>query len=285
VFDFRYHVASLAAVFLALVVGIVIGVGLSGQSIVKESERVALNDRIEQLQSDVARAESRVQRERAAERFAEAAYPALMEDRLAGRRVVVVFVGPPRDALRSAVSRTIADAGGITARLRLIKVPVDGPALVDAVPADAAPDVGSIGRELGRELLSGGDTPLWDALAAQLVIERTDERTDEADTAADGVVMVRAAEPQQGDSAEFLSGLYSGLTGSVPAVWVDGLQADPAQTFRPDGFAVVRGVDATIGRVALAVLLETGAQGEYGPGTDTVVPPIPPVSPLETQSG
>ena len=33
VFDFRYHVASLAAVFLALMIGILVGVGISGHGL------------------------------------------------------------------------------------------------------------------------------------------------------------------------------------------------------------------------------------------------------------
>ena len=38
-FDLRYHVASLAAVFLMLVVGILIGVGISGRGFVDDAER------------------------------------------------------------------------------------------------------------------------------------------------------------------------------------------------------------------------------------------------------
>ena len=37
--DLRYHVASLSAVFLALVVGILVGVGISGRGLVDKSER------------------------------------------------------------------------------------------------------------------------------------------------------------------------------------------------------------------------------------------------------
>ena len=38
-FDFRYHIASLAAVFLALVLGILIGVAISGRGFVDKAER------------------------------------------------------------------------------------------------------------------------------------------------------------------------------------------------------------------------------------------------------
>ena len=48
--DFRYHVASLAAVFFALVLGIVVGVGISGRGFVDKSERQKLENRIDRLQ-------------------------------------------------------------------------------------------------------------------------------------------------------------------------------------------------------------------------------------------
>ena len=41
-FDLRYHVASLAAVFLALVIGILVGVGLTRGGFVSKAERGAL---------------------------------------------------------------------------------------------------------------------------------------------------------------------------------------------------------------------------------------------------
>jgi len=49
VFDLRYHVASLTAVFVALVVGILVGVGLSGKGFVNDAERSNLNNQIADL--------------------------------------------------------------------------------------------------------------------------------------------------------------------------------------------------------------------------------------------
>ena len=54
-FDLRYHVASLAAVFLMLVIGILIGVGISGRGFVDDAERDRLNGRISDLQEQVDR--------------------------------------------------------------------------------------------------------------------------------------------------------------------------------------------------------------------------------------
>ena len=49
-FDLRYHVASLAAVFLALIIGILVGAGLATRTDVEGSERRVLQDRIKELQ-------------------------------------------------------------------------------------------------------------------------------------------------------------------------------------------------------------------------------------------
>src|SRR5262245_51747419 len=110
-FDFRYHVVSLAAVFLALVVGIVVGVGLSGQGIVQESERENLNNQIVDLNAELESKDSELAQNAAAEQFVTASYPAVMNGRLAGKRIAVVYVGSP-DRTRGAVEQAITDAGG-----------------------------------------------------------------------------------------------------------------------------------------------------------------------------
>ena len=51
-FDFRYHVASLAAVFVALVIGILVGVGLSGRGFVDDAERSNLERQIQDLRDE-----------------------------------------------------------------------------------------------------------------------------------------------------------------------------------------------------------------------------------------
>ena len=52
-FDLRYHVASLAAVFLALVIGILVGVGISSGGFVQKGERRILNDKIDELERNL----------------------------------------------------------------------------------------------------------------------------------------------------------------------------------------------------------------------------------------
>ena len=174
-FDLRYHVASLAAVFLMLVVGILIGVGISGRGFVDDAERDRFNDRIAGLeeQRDAAKetADDFERRQEAAEEFVQSAYPALAAKRLDGKNVAILVLGPV-DPSVSAIERAVEDdADGHVSRMRALELPLrlkgveaalsEKPELGGYVGDD---QLGNLGRDLGRELAAGGETPLWDAL-------------------------------------------------------------------------------------------------------------------------
>src|ERR671919_143433 len=111
-FDLRYHVASLAAVFIALVIGILVGVGLSGRGVLRDRERINYEQRIDQLERRVADAEDRVRNQEALEQYERETYPALMENRLASRRVAAIFIGSFEGELAQSVRQTVEDADG-----------------------------------------------------------------------------------------------------------------------------------------------------------------------------
>jgi Copper transport outer membrane protein, MctB len=285
VFDFRYHVASLAAVFIALVLGIVVGVGLSGSGITKEADlKLAREQRdVARAQRDAARARLQ-QISKTADAFS-VAYPALLHDRLRDKSVAILFIGPTDDGLAQAIDKTLSDAGARPAtRVLSVNVPVDVEA-IDATLAAKGPQfqqyVGddklqALGGALGGEFVSGGETPLWKALGRQLVGERVGNVLQPAD----GVVVARTVRPQEGTTATFLRGLYHGLVSAgVPAVGVETTAATPSAvtTFRDRGLSSVDDIDLDTGRAALALLLAGADAGQYGvkPGADEIVPPAP----------
>ena len=288
-FDLRYHVVSLAAVFLALVLGVLIGVGISGRGFVDDSERTNLQRKIADLERRLDEAEVRSRTQDAALSFTDAAYDAVMHERLAGRRFALVFVGSvDRQLVGAAVERAIDDAGGDVVRLRALRVPLreeeletmlaERSALADYRGGERMPE---LGRDLGRELVQGGETPLWSALTRVLV----EERSGGLGEPVDGVVVARSTAPQQRLTARFLEGFYEGLTASDRAVGVEaastGVSAVPV--YRRAGLSSVDAVDTATGRVALAVLLAGGRPGHYGvkDAPDGALPPIEPVEPRE----
>ena len=291
VIDLRYHVFSLAAVFVFFVVGVVVGVGLSGQGFVEEGERRNLNAQIERLRNDLEDAEARVEaleaQQRAGEQYVQRSYPVLMQERLDGRRIARVVVGEVDERAAGVlddVDRTLADANGTPAWLRALRVPVDESAVADALSSrpelaeHSSTDLRRLGRALARELIDGGETPLWDALSPVLVAQRSGSMGQPVD----GVVVARSAPPQSGRSADFVRGFYEGLD-DVPAVGVEETDADPSaiSVFARADLSTVDNVDTRMGRLALALLLAGGSPGDYGV-KETAAAAVPPVDPLPT---
>src|SRR5947208_2102939 len=114
-FDLRYHVASLAAVFLALIVGILVGVGLAGSGVTKEADlKVAREERDSARRDAAARLAQLKQLGTTADTMQSAfqqAYPEVMRSRLKGKRVAVLYVGPVDGGVNQAVETTLLDAG------------------------------------------------------------------------------------------------------------------------------------------------------------------------------
>jgi Copper transport outer membrane protein, MctB len=290
VFDLRYHVASLAAVFLMLVVGILIGVGISGRGFVDDAERKRLEGRIAGLQEDVdaanANADDFERRQEAAENFVESAYPALAANRLRGKNVAILVLGPV-DPTVSSVERAIEeDADGHVSRMRALELPLRVEAVESAL--SERPELGgyvgdeqlaNLGRDLGRELAAGGETPLWDALEPELVEVREGGLADPVD----GVVVMRTAEPQEAESSRFLGGLYQGLgSAGVPVVGVEPTRVEQSAipVFQRYRLSTIDGVDTPVGQLAtLLVLAEPDAAGDYGvrDTADRILPPIEPL--------
>lgn len=283
-FDFRYHVASLAAVFLALVVGIVVGVGISGRGIIDSSERQLLENQIADLRAQVdagAKQSSELKtRQDEAEAFTAAVYQPLMANRLQGRKVTVLVVGPAGGRTHKSVDRALSDASA-SESLRVLRVPADTdairrslqshPGLAKATGKDWLPD---LGRKLALELSAGGKTPLWDLLSGQLLSEKQGRLR-----AADAIVVLRTASPQRGTTARLLDGLYHGLgTVGVPAVGVETTDARPSAVAVWDraGLSSVDDIELPVGRLALATLLAGGEKGTYGlkQGVSALLPPV-----------
>ncbi len=98
------------------------------------------------------------------------------------------------------------------------------------------------------------------------------------DRPADGVVVIRAAKPQGGATARFLTGLYDALGEvGVPVVGTETLDARPSavKQWRRGGLSSVDDVETAPGRLALALVLAGAARGQYGMKPTAVDGPLP----------
>jgi copper transport outer membrane protein MctB len=300
-FDFRYHLVSLAAVFIALAVGILLGAAISGK--LGDAEDALMKDRVKSLSDQLTQERSRSdiieRRSEAAQELLGDAYPALMANRLEGKGFAVLFLGPVDGSLRSAMERALADANaGSPVRLVALDTPVDPQDLDAALQgnpllaryAEGGDDFGALGEALGAELIEGDGTPLWTTLSSRLI----EERSGTTSTPVDGAIVVQTwHEPDSPGDADqqsstrgtesLFEGLVRGLESTgLPVVGVQstGAEADLA-LFRQQGVSSVDDVDTLAGRLALALLLEGAQPGHYGvkdSATDGVAPPIEPVT-------
>jgi hypothetical protein len=274
-YDLRYHVATLAAVYVALIIGILVGVGLAGSGVTKQADLNLARAKNDDLQASLASAQAQIKQLKQTQEAFQQGYPALMAGRLADKQIAVLFVGPRDGGISSAVEQTLQDAGALQAlRVRAVDVPInaqDLDRLLGARPP-LAPYVGddklaALGQALGSEFALGGATPLWNLLGRLLV----EEKSGPAKPPADGIVVVRTVKPQQSETARFLSGLFTGLASAgIPAVGVEKSDTTPSAipVYRDRGLSGVDDIQLATGRAALALLLAGAGSGHYGTADD-----------------
>jgi hypothetical protein len=283
VLDLRYHVASLSAVFIALIVGILVGVGISGRGFVDKSERRNFENRITALQSQVdelgAQKTLLSQQGEAERNFVQDTYPVLMHNRLAGKKVALIVIGTTGGAAGD-VRQALADAGASISLYRVVMVPVSASAVRKALAGRPGfRKLDDVGHEVAQEWSSQGLTPISDAVS-QLLVE---EQRGAAGQAVDAVAVLQGAPSPDQQTTQFVDGLFSGFAASgLPVVAAE--KSDVQVSMVPvwsnhAGTSTVDDIDTASGKLALALLLGGSPDGHFGvkPAADATLPRIEPV--------
>jgi hypothetical protein len=286
VFDLRYHVASLAAVFLALIIGVLVGAGLAARTDVEDKEREVLQRQIESLRGqtkDLSATNDLLRgNQKASDEYVNQTYDVVMDGRLRGIRVALLFVGQPDDDAQEAVEQTLSDASapGLV-EMEALELPVDPQEVKGALdPQFSGLTLEEVGQRLAGELTQGNDTPFWDALTPVLVQDHQGTST----VPADAVVVSYTGIASDAPTRQFLDGLYTGLRrAGVPAVGVertDARRSSRIAVYKANGLSSVDSIDTNVGKVALAALLAGGPEGHYGLKRTAESGALPPVDPL-----
>jgi len=283
VFDVRYHLLSLVAVFLALVIGLLLGVAIGDRGLVSNAERELRADLREDVEA--ARADARDMREelQRRQRYEQQSYPAVVGYRLAGRRVAVLTVGPPDTETFQHVRDAVTPAGAEVAFVGRLRLPLDLERLAavapgtDAETLERSPDtLADVARRMGEQIVAGGG------------MARDERRALFASSSgaldgAEAVVLIRGAPPDDraADDVEredeFLQALIDGLRSfDTPVAGVERLESEPSQVdwYRERAVSSVDNVDQVAGRAALVLVLAGGGTGAYGvkPGAQALLP-------------
>ncbi len=269
----RYHVASLAAVFIALAIGILIGAAF-GSDVLDDVGRdleKSLEGDLDEANTEIASLEGEIAQQ---QRFAETVYPPLATATLAKREIALVAFGGRPDAIRADLADALAPTGAEVTQLAVVREPPDVPALAELTGGRRAEGAererqraaGAV-RRAGAGLVEGN--AFYDRAREALLLSFSG-----APGRVDGVVVARARPeldgPEQAASEDLERNLIAGLTApGVPVVGVERSGADPPSVgfFDSLGLTTVNNVEAVAGQVALVYALR-GAQGSFGVGED-----------------
>ena len=309
--DFRYHLVSLIAVFLAIALGIVIGTtqlngkvldDLRGQVSSLEQDKRGLEDNTQQLQAQQDNSEA----------FTTAVAPALVDGSLTGRSVALVITD---DQVASdtvdEVTALIGQAGGtVNGTIRLtpaysdpskasaLENYVTGGGLPSSVTLPTNGDAGQLTASVLAQVLMtkvAGPTPTTADLSSVLA-GLTSLKVLSADSAsvtpANFAVVLTAgafkgadADERNAALAELAAALDAAGEGAVVAGntvsagdqgLVGVVRNDPATSA---AVSTVDNVDTIAGQISAVLALGSegdGTSGKYGTGQDTQpVPPVP----------
>ena len=163
--DFRYHLVSLVAVFLALAAGIVLGSGPMRSALV--SELTNETDELRELLAEAEAETARTQEEGAlGEEFVDQASDVLLGQSLAEQDVAIIRVHDPDGAEITGIRTRVVSAGGtVTANLTILPAWTDDDqaAFRGAFAAQVSPNV------VGVDSTVAPSTVLAHALAQAMV--------------------------------------------------------------------------------------------------------------------
>ncbi len=124
-FDYRYHALSLAAVLLALAVGVLIGVAIGDSNLVSSAKSgivADLNSEVNGARRQAGQLQDKLAEEEA---FASGLYPLAVHDLLSGRSIGLVFLGESSDQIDGLVRSAVTQAGGNLSIVVAVREPLD----------------------------------------------------------------------------------------------------------------------------------------------------------------
>lgn len=259
--DLRYHLISLISVFLALAIGILLGVAMADEGVVSErleAEITDIQERFDRQRVEIGELEEQAARDRS---LLEAMSETMISDRLIGAEVALVS-GPYAD------EETV---GGIEDALAASGATLTS---VETLPAPSSP----------QEVTSPeATTPVQSEYTdvALSVLEETGEGTFPPQA----VVFVGGGQAPPEAPSGTLRALNEAQS-EMFEVWQDAgvrvVAAEPSDTgrsevelFQSAGLASVDNADTPAGRAAIIQLLASDDEGSYGT-KDTASEPFPP---------
>ena len=159
----RYHAVSLIAVFLALAIGILIGAEFGGDALTNTRKNLE-QSLTGNLQDERERADELNGKLSRSDEFASRVYPALVRERLAGKRIGVVALGDLPGETSTAIEEALGPTGAHLVGIGVVREPVDLSGLGGVLSKTRFAKV----RRSEETLAEFGDTVTWHKSLADL---------------------------------------------------------------------------------------------------------------------
>ncbi len=266
--DFRYHLVSIVAVFLALAIGIVLGsTELQGTTYnVLNRTTGKLQNELNQTRGQLATAQAQAGE---GEAYAQAVEPAVLRDLLSGQRILIVTEPGAQSSVVSGISAAAIDAGAsVTGQIAL------QPKFFDT--SDTTQDSLNqtnldVAQSAGISLASSGT---YQQQAAQVIASEILVKSLKSATAGSADAPLVGASSAGSSSAGSSSG--SSPSASSPSTGTD--QDTDAQTmlaaYATSGFLNTTGQPATQATLAVVVTPQTAPSDGTADPLDQVLPPV-----------
>lgn len=272
--DIRYHAVSLLAVFLALVLGILVGFALVEPGQMKRFVQEVKKDNEKTRLAKLEELESLRQQHKASQTFENLLLPLVLEDRLQNRRILLLLDSDRRkDSPASRLREVLETAGAevtavVTLNSRLGRLKNEEIARllagrgIPAPPADVDPRT-FLARRIGQRMVEGG-TDLPSYLEEEGLL-RLSSRSDFSRPV--GTVVVVGS---QTVDSEFADRIEEPMLQAMQQVGqrvigceLSGDSGDAVELFQHLKLSTVDCVDTYPGQAAL-VLVVAGAEGHFG---------------------
>lgn len=163
--DFRYHAMSLAAVFVALAFGLLLGVTIGDSNLVSDFQgnlEKSLKQDVDSARQEAREAKAQVERQG---EFIGSAYPRLVSGRLEGQRVATIGSADVAQLTLRSVNRAVDPAGADVEFVAQLVADPQYKQIASALGASdlikgeepTAKEADQLGRAVGRRIARGRD--------------------------------------------------------------------------------------------------------------------------------
>lgn len=280
----RYHLLSLAAVFLALALGVLIGISLSDSGTVNTGQS-GLVSNIQHDLDNLRNQNNALSQERGINlRYQEDSFPYLVGSQLQGKRIAIVASDGAGGDIQRTLASAIHGAGGQVMSTTVLNFRFDPAAVLSRVQSDLKSDpqyaridnsslIPTLGQEMAKEIGKAGGNRTLAALQGVLV----DSSSGRYDQPVDAVVLITRTDDNQTPAYSDLEKAFLQDLGAlaVPVVGAEPSDAPRSEIplFQSLDVSSVDNIDSRIGQVSLVYVL-AGEKGAFGvkPTADMLIP-------------